>query len=192
MNGNYTLHLGIDVGSTTVKVVVMEPDTKELIASKYTRHNAYQAETVRTLLQEIFSQFSNTEFKAAICGSGGRTIAEMLDVPYIQEVVANSIAVRTFYPQTRVAIELGGQDAKIVFFHYDESNKRLTTSDMRMNGNCAGGTGSFIDEIAALLRIPVENFEALAEKGTMVYDISGRCGVFAKTDIQPLLNQGCR
>ncbi|GHT67639.1 2-hydroxyglutaryl-CoA dehydratase [Spirochaetia bacterium] len=170
----------------------MESLTKEIILSKYTRHNAYQAETVKKLLQEVFAQFPDAEFKTAVCGSGGRTIAEMLMAPYIQEVVANSLAVRTFYPQTRVAIELGGQDAKIVFFHYDEANKRLTTSDMRMNGNCAGGTGSFIDEVANMLRVPVENFQALTEKGTTVYDISGRCGVFAKTDIQPLLNQGGR
>jgi activator of 2-hydroxyglutaryl-CoA dehydratase len=107
-------------------------------------------------------------------------------------VVANSIAVRTFYPAARVAIELGGQDAKLIFFYYDEITKSLTASDMRMNGSCAGGTGAFIDEVASLLKVPVEGFESLAAKGSFVYDISGRCGVFAKTDIQPLLNQGCR
>ncbi|MDR2795910.1 MAG: acyl-CoA dehydratase activase, partial [Spirochaetaceae bacterium] len=125
-----------------------------------------------------------------VCGSGGKPIADALGVPYVQEVVANAIAVRTFYPQTRVAIELGGQDAKIVFFYYDEHTRKLAASDMRMNGSCAGGTGAFIDEIAALLRVPVEEFENLASKGGAVYDISGRCGVFAKTDIQPLFNQG--
>jgi predicted CoA-substrate-specific enzyme activase len=184
------LHIGIDVGSTTVKAVVIQNDTKEILYSRYERHNACQGEKVYSLLQEIFSQFPQNQFKIAFCGSGGRTIAEMIHVPYIQEVVANSIAVRTFYPQTRVAIELGGQDAKIIFFYHDSAANRLVAGDMRMNGSCAGGTGAFIDEVASLLRTPVEKFDALAAQGTQVYDISGRCGVFAKTDIQPLLNQG--
>ncbi|GMO26150.1 MAG: acyl-CoA dehydratase activase-related protein [Termitinemataceae bacterium] len=184
------LHLGIDVGSTTVKAVVMD-SSKEVLFSKYERHNAMQSETVLSFLNEIFSRFPTEVFKAAVCGSGGRVIAEMLDAPYVQEVVANSIAIRTFYPQTRVAIELGGQDAKIVFFYFDKTTGRLASSDMRMNGSCAGGTGAFIDEVATLLQVQSDKFEALAAKGSQVYDISGRCGVFAKTDIQPLLNQGC-
>ncbi|MDR0315551.1 MAG: acyl-CoA dehydratase activase [Treponema sp.] len=184
------VHLGIDVGSTTVKAVVIQPETKEIIFSRYERHYAHQSEKVRAFLQEIFSQFPDEHFRLAVCGSGGRTIAEMIHAPYIQEVVANSIAVRAFYPQARVAVELGGQDAKIVFFYHDKGTNRLMAGDMRMNGNCAGGTGAFIDEVASLLRTPVEEFDALAARGTQVYDISGRCGVFAKTDIQPLLNQG--
>ncbi|MDR2602173.1 MAG: acyl-CoA dehydratase activase [Spirochaetaceae bacterium] len=184
------LHLGIDVGSTTVKAVLIHPETKEIVFSRYERHNACQSETVLAFLKEIFSKFQDAAFKLAVCGSGGRVIAEMINAPYIQEVVANSIAVRRFYPETSVAIELGGQDAKIVFFHRDPLSKKLSASDMRMNGSCAGGTGAFIDEVAALLRIKPEDFESLACKGTHVYDISGRCGVFAKTDIQPLLNQG--
>ena len=184
------LYIGIDVGSTTVKAVVMRPDTKEVVFSKYARHNAAQSETTHDFLREIFARFAHEAFRAAVCGSGGRIIADTMHAPYIQEVVANSIAVREFFPQARVAIELGGQDAKIVFFHRDEATGRLAASDMRMNGSCAGGTGAFIDEVAALLRIPVEEFEAFAAAGTQVYDISGRCGVFAKTDIQPLLNQG--
>jgi predicted CoA-substrate-specific enzyme activase len=183
-------YLGIDVGSTTVKAVVMEPETRNALVSRYIRHNTYQAETVKAVLSDIFERFPGAEFRAAVCGSGGKTIADLICAPYIQEVVANSIAVRAFYPSARVAVELGGQDAKIVFFYYDKASGRLTASDMRMNGSCAGGTGAFIDEVAALLQTPVEQFEALAEKGTFVYDISGRCGVFAKTDIQPLLNQG--
>jgi predicted CoA-substrate-specific enzyme activase len=184
------LHLGIDVGSTTVKVVVIQPETKKMLCSRYERHHACQSEKVFTFLKDIFSQFPHENFRLALCGSGGRTIAQMIHAPYIQEVVANSIAVRTFYPQARVAIELGGQDAKIVFFYHDTATKRLLAGDMRMNGSCAGGTGAFIDEVASLLRTPVEKFAALAAKGTQIYDISGRCGVFAKTDIQPLLNQG--
>jgi len=104
--------------------------------------------------------------------------------------VANSVAIRELYPRARVAIELGGQDAKIIFFHLDGASDQLMATDMRMNGSCAGGTGAFIDEMAGLLKVPPEGFEALASRGTHVYDISGRCGVFAKTDIQPLLNQG--
>jgi len=184
------LHIGIDVGSTTVKTVVIKPDTKEVVFSRYERHNACQSEMVRSFLSEIFSSFSNEQFKLAFCGSGGRNIAELLQAPYIQEVVANSIAVRAFYPNTKVAVELGGQDAKIVFFYHDKTTNRLAAGDMRMNGSCAGGTGAFIDEIASLLHTPVEKFDELAAKGSQVYDISGRCGVFAKTDIQPLLNQG--
>jgi len=184
------LHLGIDVGSTTVKTVLIRPETKEILFSGYERHHACQSEKVYSFLQEIFARYPNENFKLAFCGSGGRTIAEILHAPYIQEVIANSIAVRTFYPQASVAVELGGQDAKIVFFYHDAASGRLMAGDMRMNGSCAGGTGAFIDEIAALLRIPVEQFNELADKGTQVHDISGRCGVFAKTDIQPLLNQG--
>ncbi|MCL2211138.1 MAG: acyl-CoA dehydratase activase [Treponema sp.] len=184
------LHIGIDVGSTTVKAVVIQSDTKELLFSRYERHNACQSEKVLSFLQEIFNTYPHEQYRLALCGSGGRTVADMIHAPYIQEVVANSIAVRTFYPQARVAIELGGQDAKIVFFYHDSAANRLVAGDMRMNGSCAGGTGAFIDEVASLLRTPVEDFDALARKGAQVYDISGRCGVFAKTDIQPLLNQG--
>ena len=192
------LHIGIDVGSTTVKAVVIQEETKEIIYSRYERHGACQSEKVREFLKEIFFQFQNepksnegsrpARFKLIFCGSGGRVIADMLQAPYIQEVVANSIAVRTFYPQAMAALELGGQDAKIVFFYCDSATNNLAATDMRMNGSCAGGTGAFIDEVASLLRTPVEEFNSLAAKGTQVYDISGRCGVFAKTDIQPLLN----
>jgi predicted CoA-substrate-specific enzyme activase len=185
-----TLFCGIDVGSTTVKIALMASETKKVLATWYIRHNACQAETVQKLLGEVFSRYCGREFRAAVCGSGGKPIADALGAPFIQEVVANTLAVRHCYPKARVAIELGGQDAKIIFFYYDEGSRRLTASDMRMNGSCAGGTGAFIDEVASLLQIPVEEFEGLASKGSSVYDISGRCGVFAKTDIQPLLNQG--
>ncbi|MDR0473518.1 MAG: acyl-CoA dehydratase activase, partial [Treponema sp.] len=184
------LHIGIDVGSTTVKAVAIKPDIKEIVFSRYERHNACQSERVRVFLKEFFSLFPHEHYKLAFCGSGGRAMAELIHAPYIQEVVANSIAVRNFYPQARAAVELGGQDAKIVFFHHDKAAGRLTAGDMRMNGSCAGGTGAFIDEVASLLRTPVEQFNALSAGGNQVYDISGRCGVFAKTDIQPLLNQG--
>ena len=126
----------------------------------------------------------------AVTGSGGKELATALGVPYVQEVIANSIAVATHYPDTRVAIELGGQDAKMIFFEPGYETGALKVSDMRMNGSCAGGTGAFLDEIATLLKIPVEELDAAASKGSTLYSISGRCGVFAKTDIQPLINQG--
>ncbi|MDR3343238.1 MAG: acyl-CoA dehydratase activase [Treponema sp.] len=187
-----SLWLGVDVGSTTVKIVAMDAQTRRLVFSRYLRHNARQTETVLAILREIFSSYPKTHFRLAVCGSGGKTMADLLHAPYIQEVVANAIAVKTFYPHARLAIELGGQDAKILFFYHDEGTNRLVTSDMRMNGSCAGGTGAFIDEVAHLLKIPVEEFESWAARGSHVYEISGRCGVFAKTDIQPLLNQGAR
>ncbi|MCD7746662.1 MAG: acyl-CoA dehydratase activase [Lachnospiraceae bacterium] len=186
------LRIGIDVGSTTVKVVITDARTQDVLYARYVRHNARQKETVGTLLAEAEEQYPARQFRAAVCGSGGRTIAEKLGAHYIQEVVANSAAVRALYPQVKTAVELGGQDAKVVFFYYDKQKKQLQTSDMRMNGSCAGGTGAFIDEVAALLNVETEQFEGLASQGQTVYDISGRCGVFAKTDIQPLLLSGAK
>lgn len=185
-----SLHLGIDVGSTTAKVVVLDAQNQKVLFSRYRRHHAEQAKTVRQLLMEVAALFPERVFRGAVCGSGGKPVAEAMGVHYIQEVVANAAAVRALYPQARTAIELGGQDAKIIFFYYDEAEGRLIASDMRMNGSCAGGTGAFIDEVAALLKIPTEEFEALAAQGKTVHDISGRCGVFAKTDIQSVLNSG--
>ena len=184
------LRLGIDVGSTTVKLVVLEAGTNRVLHSRYQRHNAHQLDTARALLEEARAVFPTESFRVGVCGSGGKPAAEALGARYIQEVVANAAAVQALYPQARTAVELGGQDAKVVFFHYNEALGRLMTSDMRMNGSCAGGTGAFLDEIAALLHVEPDQFEALAARGTHVYDISGRCGVFAKTDIQPLLIQG--
>ena len=184
------LRLGVDVGSTTVKTVVTDSVTHGVLFTRYQRHNAHQAETVRQLLQEAAGRFPHARFRIGVCGSGGRPIAEAMGVRYVQEVVANAAAIRALYPQVRTAVELGGQDAKVIFFHPDPVTGRLQTSDMRMNGSCAGGTGAFIDEIAALLSVPSDGFEELAARGKTVYSISGRCGVFAKTDIQPLLIQG--
>lgn len=186
----HTLNVGIDIGSTTVKVFAMDASTRKSVFDRYARHNARQAETLRSMLAELDEAFPGAVYRAAACGSGGRRIAAAIGAHFIQEVVANSIAIQELYADARVAIELGGQDAKIVFFYFDRATDRLMASDMRMNGICAGGTGAFIDEIASLLKVPVSELNGLAAKGTKVYDISGRCGVFAKTDIQPLLNQG--
>ncbi len=184
------LWVGLDVGSTTVKIAIVEPRTKKLLHTRYLRHNTRQADTVRQLLCAAHECYPEHAFRVSICGSAGQPYAKALGAFFVQEVIANTIAVKELYPQTRVAIELGGQDAKVIFFRFDQTSGQLVTSDMRMNGSCAGGTGAFVDQIAALLDIPVEEFEAFAAAGQIVYDISGRCGVFAKTDIQPLLNQG--
>jgi predicted CoA-substrate-specific enzyme activase len=180
--------VGIDIGSTTVKGVVLRNEGTELLFSAYRRHYSNQIETVRKLLVEVNQEFGLEHCRLAVCGSGGVEIAAALQAPYVQEVVANSIAIKELYPETSVAIELGGQDAKVIFFRRE--GDRLLTHDMRMNGSCAGGTGAFLEQIAEILHIPLPELNVYAAQGTRTYEISGRCGVFAKTDIQPLLNQG--
>lgn len=207
------LHVGIDVGSTTTKIVVVDREKsiqnlsdrkeesqikknvrmqEEILYSNYERHNADQVKSVYLALKKLKDKFKDTaaEVHLALTGSGSKILAELLGISYVQEVVANSIALRRQYKEVGTAIELGGQDAKIIFFGKDEKTGDLNVADMRMNGSCAGGTGAFIDEVASILRVPIEQFNELAKKGDCVYDISGRCGVYAKTDIQPLLNQG--
>ena len=184
------IKLGIDIGSTTVKAIVLDALTNAVLYSEYVRHEAKQIHVVHNVLSKIKEQFSNKDIRCAFTGSGATFVAKALQAPYVQEVVANALAIGRLFPQARTAIELGGQDAKMIFFSDCTEKNRATVSDMRMNGSCAGGTGAFIDEIANLLRIPVERFNDAASKGTRVYDVSGRCGVYAKTDIQPLLNQG--
>ncbi|MDR1760802.1 MAG: acyl-CoA dehydratase activase [Fibrobacter sp.] len=189
-SNNTDLWIGMDVGSTTVKIAVVDPQTGKLLHNSYQRHNAMQAEKVMELLKEAHAMFPGKKFGVAFCGSGGQPFAEATHAFFVQEVVANALAVRSLHPETRVAIELGGQDAKVIFFEKDRTTGKLIASDMRMNGVCAGGTGAFIDQVAELLRIKTEQFESYASQGKKVYEISGRCGVFAKTDIQPMLNQG--
>ncbi len=184
------LNVGIDVGSTTVKTVVLDATTHETLFETYRRHGARQIQTTATVLGEIAQRFPGAHIRVALCGSGSEDIAQAIGAPFIQEVVASAVAVRALYPQANCAIELGGQDAKMIFFRHDAATGAQEVGDMRMNGSCAGGTGAFIDEVAEVLSIPVEDFDAQAEEGTSVYDISGRCGVYAKTDIQPLLNRG--
>lgn len=131
-------HLGIDIGSTTVKIAVLSPTDNQLLYTKYVRHYSLQVRTIIQLLDELRQEFPSDTFKVAICGSGGKPVAKKIQVPFIQEVVANAAAVCYLYPETRTAIELGGQDAKVIFFHQDEHDGQLKVSDMRMNGNCAG------------------------------------------------------
>ena len=183
------LHVGIDIGSTTTKIAAVD-ETGAVAYSDYQRHGAQQVKSVRRLLKQLLSQLPDIRCRLALTGSGAKELADWLHLPYVQEVVANSIAIRRLYHEVRTAIELGGQDAKVLFFRRDEKDGSLNVADMRMNGSCAGGTGAFLDEVASILRVPVGELNSLAERGETVYDISGRCGVYAKTDIQPLLNQG--
>jgi predicted CoA-substrate-specific enzyme activase len=174
-------HVGIDVGSTTVKLVILNSSMK-LVYGRYQRHFSDIKKTVIELLKGAYIEFQDKEITVAITGSGGMSLAACLDVSFIQEVIASTKAVETFYPQTDVAIELGGEDAKITYF--------TDGIDQRMNGICAGGTGSFIDQMAVLLKTDTIGLNELAKNHKTIYPIAARCGVFAKTDIQPLLNEG--
>ena len=185
--------IGVDVGSTTTKTVILRSEDEQIVFSRYIRHHAELQKSVCALLKEGKESIpSGSRVQISFTGSGSKPLADAAGVPFVQEVVANSLAVMKYYPQAKTAIELGGQDAKVIFFRKNSRTGRLEVSDMRMNGSCAGGTGAFIDEIASLLKVAPEEYEALAQDGTQLYDISGRCGVYAKTDIQPLLNQGVR
>ncbi|MBQ8134554.1 MAG: activase, partial [Clostridia bacterium] len=186
---NKKYDIGIDVGSTTTKIVLT--DNGNMIYHKYIRHFARQRESIITLLEEVKNIVKDEPFNICMTGSGSRTLANKLGISFTQEVVANSLALKKKYNSIGTAIELGGQDAKIIFFREDD-NGEPTVYDMRMNGSCAGGTGAFIDEVAAVLGVPDHKMHELASTGNSVYDISGRCGVFAKTDIQALLNQGVK
>ena len=183
--------VGIDVGSTTTKIVALGADhDHQLLFSDYARHHANQIASVIKSIKEFCSHIKQKKIRLCLTGSGAKPVSSILKVPFVQEVAANAIALQDKFQKVGTAIELGGQDAKMIFFKDSENGQPQSVADMRMNGSCAGGTGAFIDEIASVLKVPVEHFNELAQKGTHLYDISGRCGVYAKTDIQPLLNQG--
>lgn len=182
MNTTYTkLHMGIDVGSTTVKVVVMD-DAEKIIYSEYRRHFSDIKSTVAALFEEVQDVIGDERFTVVITGSGGLLLSKMLDLPFVQEVIANKTAIMKFMPETDVVIELGGEDAKILYLSGG--------LEQRMNGTCAGGTGSFIDQMSILLKTDADGLNKLAEKHKIIYPIAARCGVFAKSDVQPLLNEG--
>ncbi|MCO7120928.1 2-hydroxyacyl-CoA dehydratase [Ihubacter massiliensis] len=175
------MRLGIDVGSTTVKLVLLD-ESGTIIYSRYERHMSNVFETVVQLLQDLHDQYPQAVVSSVITGSGGLSLSQLLQIPFEQEVVTCSRAVETLIPQTDVAIELGGEDAKITFYGQ--------TIEQRMNGTCAGGTGAFIDQMAVLLNTDASGLNEAAKSQKMIYPIAARCGVFAKTDIQPLINEG--
>ena len=177
------LRIGIDVGSTTVKLAILD-ERNEVKYSVYRRHHADVRATIVEVLSEAAEQFGDERMTIAITGSGGLLLAQWLNVGFVQEVIASKTAVETFIPKTDVAIELGGEDAKIIYFD--------NGIEQRMNGTCAGGTGAFIDQMAALLNTDAGGLNELAKNATTIYPIASRCGVFAKTDVQPLLNEGAR
>ena len=175
------LHVGLDVGSTTVKIVVMN-EQLDTIYTDYQRHFSDTKNTVCNVLENLAQKYPDYSFTIALTGSGAMSSAKFLDLPFIQEVVSCKRAVEKYIPQTDVVIELGGEDAKIIYF--DKS------IEQRMNGTCAGGTGAFIDQMASLLHTDPTGLNELAKNHKLIYPIASRCGVFAKTDVQPLLNEG--
>ena len=179
---NDLLRIGIDIGSTTVKVVVIN-DKNEMLFSRYERHYSEILDTVKKLASEAYEEIGESRVSAMITGSGGVALSEAVGIPFIQEVVATANAIECVIPQTDVAIELGGEDAKIIYFEGGNAEER-------MNGICAGGTGSFIDQMASLLQTDAGGLNELAKNHKIIYPIASRCGVFAKTDIQPLINEG--
>lgn len=177
------LNIGIDVGSTTVKFVVLNKKC-EILYSEYRRHFSDTKKTIKDLMNEVLEKFPNSNFTINMTGSGAITLAKYLDVPFVQEVIACKNAIKKYASSTDVAIELGGEDAKIIYFDQ--------TIEQRMNGSCAGGTGAFLDQMAVLLNTTTEGLNDLARDGKNIYPIASRCGVFAKTDVQPLLNEGAK
>ena len=182
-NADGQLHLGIDVGSTTVKLAVLN-DANQVVYAKYQRHHTDVRACARDLFEGAASLLPEAQMTCAITGSGGLLLSQWLGLEFVQEVIASKRAVETLIPQTDVAVELGGEDAKIIYFD--------SGIEQRMNGTCAGGTGAFIDQMATLLHTDASGLNELARKATTIYPIASRCGVFAKTDVQPLLNEGAR
>ena len=178
---NNLLHVGVDVGSTTVKIVVLD-DNSNVVFQNYQRHYSDTKNTVCSVLEDLINKYSDYNYTISLTGSGAMSAAKFLNLPFIQEVVSCKHSVEKYIPQTDVVIELGGEDAKIIYF-----DKFI---EQRMNGTCAGGTGAFIDQMASLLHTDAAGLNELAKNYKTIYPIASRCGVFAKTDIQPLLNEG--
>ena len=181
MEKNNILHVGLDVGSTTVKIVVMDSNLNT-IYKNYQRHFSDTKNTLCEVLENLIKMFPENNYTIALTGSGAMSASKFLEVPFIQEVVSCKRAVEKYIPQTDVVIELGGEDAKIIYF--DQS------IEQRMNGTCAGGTGAFLDQMASLLHTDTAGLNEMAKNYSTIYPIASRCGVFAKTDVQPLINEG--
>jgi len=178
---NQQFFMGLDIGSTTIKVVIMN-EWDNIVYKYYQRHFSDIKASIIDIIDRTYKDMGDIELKVFITGSGGLALSQSLDLPFVQEVIACTQAVQELIPETDVAIELGGEDAKITYF-----GKNM---EQRMNGTCAGGTGAFIDQMASLLQTDATGLNKLAEAYHVVYPIASRCGVFAKTDVQPLLNEG--
>lgn len=177
------LHIGLDVGSTTVKIVVID-EKGNAVHKKYQRHYSDIKKTIAEVLTEGIDKIGSGSATVAVTGSGGINVAKWLGIPFVQEVTAGAVAIEKLIPETDVAIELGGEDAKITYLKGG--------IEQRMNGSCAGGTGAFIDQMAALLNTDITGLNEMAKEAETIYPIASRCGVFAKSDIQPLLNDGAK
>ncbi|MCI6456550.1 MAG: 2-hydroxyglutaryl-CoA dehydratase, partial [Clostridium sp.] len=177
-----TYNMGIDVGSTTVKTVVLDKDL--VVFKEYKRHFSDVKKAVREILQDVYNELGDISISVVITGSGGIDISKYLNLKFVQEVIASTKAIETYNPETDVVIELGGEDAKITYLSGG--------IDQRMNGICAGGTGAFIDQMATLLKTDAKGLNEMAKNYQVIYPIASRCGVFAKTDIQPLINDGAK
>ena len=176
-------HIGIDIGSVTVKTVVFDTNNN-IVYKEYKRHFSDIKKALIKVLVNIHNELKDSKVTIIITGSGGIDISQILNIKFIQEVIASTHAIEYFYPETDVVIELGGEDAKVTY---------LTGGiDQRMNGICAGGTGAFIDQMASLLKTDALGLNELAKDYNIIYPIASRCGVFAKTDIQPLINDGAK
>ncbi|QOR36725.1 2-hydroxyacyl-CoA dehydratase [Clostridium sp. 'deep sea'] len=175
------MHIGIDIGSTTVKLICLN-DNNEIIFKRYRRHYSKIQENLIDILKDLMQETNINHAKVSIAGSAGMDIAEILEIEFTQEVIAATLAVQKYQPHTDAVIEIGGEDVKVIFFDQ--------TIEQRMNSTCAGGTGAFIDQMSKLLNITPAELNEKAKKANKVYAIASRCGVFAKTDIQALINQG--
>ena len=175
--------MGIDIGSTTIKAALLDADL-QVLATDYRRHNAAPAAVGQQILHALLSGLDGAEISVAVTGSVGMGYAERMGVRFSQEVIAAAEVVRRFYPDVHTLVDIGGEDSKMIFFEPGR------VPDMRMNGNCAGGTGAFIDQTAILLGVETAELNTLAERATTTYPIASRCGVFSKTDIQNLISRG--
>ena len=178
---NKLLKVGIDIGSTTIKMVVVSGQ-ENVIYKTYRRHLSDIRNAFRACLEDAKDFIEDSKLVFSISGSGGMSLAEKLNVEFIQEVIASTKAIQKHNPDTDVVIELGGEDAKITYLNGGV--------EQRMNGTCAGGTGAFIDQMASLLNMDASGLNEIAKEYNNIYPIAARCGVFAKTDVQPLINEG--
>ena len=179
-DNHLALRLGFDVGSTTLKTVVVDAHG-DVVYSRYERHHADIEGAMRSAVEALRAPYGDNEFLVGITGSAGLGIGERCGLSFVQEVVAACEVVKARYPEATSLVDIGGEDAKMIFFAEGRA------PDIRMNGSCAGGTGAFIDQMAALLNVEIEELSRMARRAVRVHPIASRCGVFSKTDIQNLL-----